>query len=36
MPTPGFSRALAFPPWDIRDFTRVDPAGVLWRIGHNL
>ncbi len=24
------------PPWDMRDFTRVDPAGVLWRIGHNL
>lgn len=23
-------------PWRIRDFTLVDPAGVLWRIGHNL
>lgn len=28
--------AVADPPWDMRDFTRVDPAGVLWRIGHNL
>ena len=23
-------------PWMIRDFTLVDPAGVLWRIGHNI
>jgi catechol 2,3-dioxygenase-like lactoylglutathione lyase family enzyme len=23
-------------PWRIRDFTLTDPAGVLWRIGHNL
>lgn len=23
-------------PWMIRDFTLVDPTGVLWRIGHNL
>ena len=23
-------------PWGIRDFTLVDPTGVLWRIGHNL
>lgn len=23
-------------PWAIRDFTLTDPAGVLWRIGHNL
>lgn len=23
-------------PWGIRDFTLTDPAGVLWRIGHNL
>jgi catechol 2,3-dioxygenase-like lactoylglutathione lyase family enzyme len=23
-------------PWHIRDFTLTDPAGVLWRIGHNL
>jgi len=22
--------------WGIRDFTLTDPAGVLWRIGHNL
>ena len=22
--------------WRIRDFTLTDPAGVLWRIGHNL
>lgn len=28
--------AVADPPWDMRDFTLVDPAGVLWRIGHNL
>ena len=21
-------------PWGIRDFTLIDPAGVLWRIGH--
>lgn len=23
-------------PWDIRDFTLIDPSGVLWRIGHSL
>lgn len=23
-------------PWRIRDFCLSDPAGVLWRIGHNL
>jgi hypothetical protein len=23
-------------PWRIRDFTLTDPAGVLWRIGHNI
>ncbi|MGN6513822.1 MAG: VOC family protein [Lysobacteraceae bacterium] len=23
-------------PWRIRDFCLTDPAGVLWRIGHNL
>ena len=23
-------------PWRIRDFTLVDPGGVLWRIGQNL
>ena len=23
-------------PWLIRDFTVIDPAGVLWRIGHNI
>ena len=23
-------------PWRIRDFTLVDPGGVLWRIGHNI
>lgn len=23
-------------PWGIRDFTLIDPTGVLWRIGHNL
>ena len=23
-------------PWGLRDFTIVDPAGVLWRIGQNL
>jgi hypothetical protein len=23
-------------PWGLRDFTLVDPTGVLWRIGHNL
>jgi len=23
-------------PWGIRDFTLVDPAGVLWRIGQNI
>ena len=23
-------------PWGMRDFTLSDPAGVLWRIGHNL
>ena len=23
-------------PWAMRDFTLVDPTGVLWRIGHNL
>ena len=23
-------------PWGMRDFTLVDPTGVLWRIGHNL
>lgn len=28
--------AVADQPWNMRDFTRVDPAGVLWRIGHNL
>lgn len=27
---------IADPPWDMRDFTLVDPACVLWRIGHNL
>ena len=21
-------------PWGIRDFTLIDPSGVLWRIGH--
>ena len=21
-------------PWGIRDFTLIDPTGVLWRIGH--
>ncbi|MGO4777590.1 glyoxalase, partial [Lysobacter sp. 2RAB21] len=28
--------ALEDRPWMIRDFTLVDPTGVLWRIGHNL
>lgn len=23
-------------PWGIRDFTLVDPSGVLWRIGQNV
>lgn len=23
-------------PWGMRDFTVVDPSGVLWRIGHRL
>ncbi len=23
-------------PWRVRDFTLTDPAGVLWRIGHNI
>ena len=23
-------------PWGIRDFTLIDPTGVLWRIGHNM
>ena len=23
-------------PWGIRDFTIIDPAGVLWRIGQNI
>lgn len=23
-------------PWGMRDFTLVDPTGVLWRIGHDL
>ena len=23
-------------PWGIRDFEITDPAGVLWRVGHNL
>lgn len=23
-------------PWGIRDFTLIDPTGVLWRIGHVL
>ena len=23
-------------PWGIRDFTLVDPTGVLWRIGQNI
>ena len=23
-------------PWGMRDFTLVDPSGVLWRIGHSL
>jgi catechol 2,3-dioxygenase-like lactoylglutathione lyase family enzyme len=23
-------------PWRLRDFTLVDPGGVLWRIGHNI
>jgi Glyoxalase/Bleomycin resistance protein/Dioxygenase superfamily len=23
-------------PWGIRDFTLIDPTGVLWRIGHSL
>ena len=23
-------------PWSIRDFTLVDPSGVLWRIGHSI
>ncbi|HLI17904.1 MAG TPA: VOC family protein [Rhodanobacteraceae bacterium] len=34
-----FSARLGAPedrPWGIRDFTLTDPAGVLWRIGHNI
>jgi hypothetical protein len=23
-------------PWSLRDFTIIDPTGVLWRIGHNI
>ena len=23
-------------PWRLRDFTLTDPAGILWRIGHNI
>ena len=23
-------------PWGLRDFVRVDPTGVLWRIGHDI
>jgi hypothetical protein len=23
-------------PWGLRDFPLTDPAGVLWRIGHNI
>ncbi|MGH8082837.1 MAG: VOC family protein [Lysobacter sp.] len=23
-------------PWRMRDFTLIDPSGVLWRIAHNL
>lgn len=23
-------------PWGIRDFTLIDPSGVLWRIGQNI
>jgi len=23
-------------PWGMRDFTLVDPSGVLWRIGHEI
>jgi catechol 2,3-dioxygenase-like lactoylglutathione lyase family enzyme len=32
-----FSVRLSLPddrPWGIRDFTLIDPTGVLWRIGH--
>lgn len=32
-----FSVRLSAPddrPWGIRDFTLIDPTGVLWRIGH--
>lgn len=32
-----FSVSLSPPddrPWGIRDFTLIDPTGVLWRIGH--
>jgi uncharacterized glyoxalase superfamily protein PhnB len=28
--------ALQDQPWAMRDFTVVDPSGVLWRIAHNL
>ena len=34
-----FGARLSLPqnqPWRIRDFSLTDPAGVLWRIGHNL
>ncbi|KRA53914.1 glyoxalase [Pseudoxanthomonas sp. Root65] len=34
-----FSVRLSTPddrPWGIRDFTLIDPTGVLWRIGHVL
>ncbi|MDR6990170.1 VOC family protein [Luteimonas sp. 3794] len=23
-------------PWGVRDFTFIDPTGVLWRVGHSL
>jgi uncharacterized glyoxalase superfamily protein PhnB len=23
-------------PWAMRDFTLIDPSGVLWRIGQNI
>jgi len=34
-----FGVALGVPedrPWRMRDFTLIDPSGVLWRIAHNL
>lgn len=34
-----FKVAIGLPedrPWGIRDFTLIDPSGVLWRIGHEI